>query len=49
MNNDKIDFIITWVDGNDSAWQKERNHYANYKQIEIDNNSCRFRDLGTLR
>lgn len=25
MSNDKIDFIITWVDGNDPKWQKERN------------------------
>ena len=49
MNNDKIDFVITWVDGNDSAWQKERNRFANYKQIEIDKTPCRFRDMGTLR
>ena len=49
MNNDKIDFVITWVDGNDSAWQKERNLYAGYEQLEIDNNPCRFREWDTLR
>ena len=26
MNN-KIDFVITWVDGNDPKWQKEKNKY----------------------
>ena len=23
----KVDFVITWVDGNDSEWQKEKNKY----------------------
>ena len=22
--NDKIDFVITWVNGNDAEWQKEK-------------------------
>ena len=26
--NSKIDFVITWVDGNDPAWQKERAVYS---------------------
>ena len=46
---EKIDFVITWVDGNDPAWLKERNHYAVLENEEIDNNACRFRDWGTLR
>ena len=47
--NEMIDFVITWVDGNDDAWLKERNHYAVLEKQEIDNDACRFRDWGTLR
>ena len=25
----KIDFVITWVDGNDSKWLEEKNKYKN--------------------
>ena len=25
--NDKIDAVITWVDGNDKNWLKEKNEY----------------------
>ena len=46
---EKIDFVITWVDGNDPRWQKERNHYAALEHREIDNNDARFRDWDTLR
>lgn len=46
---DKIDFLITWVDGNDPVWQKDRNYYADLEHHEIDNDPCRFRDWGTLR
>lgn len=46
---DKIDFVITWVDGNDPEWQKERNHYAVLDNREVDNNSARYRDWDTLR
>ena len=24
---DKIDFVLPWVDGSDSAWIKQRNEY----------------------
>ena len=24
----KIDFVITWVDGNDPQWRKEKNQYT---------------------
>lgn len=47
--SDKIDFVVTWVDGNDPNWQKEREHYAALGHRDIDNNACRFRDWGTLR
>ena len=47
----KIDFVITWVDGNDPEWQKERNKYLSDK-IDLNSNQnadCRYRDIGTLR
>ena len=46
---DKIDFVITWVDGNDPVWQKERSHYAALVDKDVDNSSARFRDWDTLR
>lgn len=43
----KIDFIITWVDGNDQEWQKE---YFKYKKGEnIATHSARFRDWENLQ
>ena len=46
MDN-KIDFLITWVDESDKVWQDERGHYAALLHKEID--ECRFRNWGTLR
>lgn len=46
--NDKIDFVITWVDGNDKEWQKEKAKYEKNKQ-NIDNRDIRYRDLDTLK
>jgi len=44
---DKIDFVITWVDGWDKEWQSQRNKYAGE---DPDNTAeYRFRDLGTLK
>lgn len=45
--NHPIDFVITWVDGSDEAWRKERAHY-NPADGE-DNSECRYRDWGLLR
>lgn len=44
----KIDIVITWVDGNDPAWRKEFNKY-NPKKINDTNDDSRFRDWDTLR
>lgn len=46
-----IDVVITWVDGNDSSWQKEK---AKYLNNDISNNSFvsganRFEDQGLLK
>ena len=42
-----IDFIITWVDSNDSAWQKEKTKY----QLNAHNDSRlrRYREWDTLK
>ena len=45
-NNFPIDFIITWVDGNDPEWQAEK---AQYKGIKGDSRANRYRDWDTLR
>lgn len=44
---EKIDFVITWVDGEDPEWQKEKIKY----QVESggDSRDIRFRDMGTLK
>ena len=40
-----IDFILTWVDGNDPLWQKEYQKYVGEKKI----NFAHYREYGTLR
>ena len=46
-----IDFVVTWVDGNDMEWLKEKNRYLHEydPQTKSDNPSIRFRDWDTLR
>lgn len=43
----KIDFVITWVDGEDPAWQQERARYAVGKGM--DASACRYRDWDNLQ
>lgn len=44
---EKIDFVITWVDGFDTQWQEDRNFYfqSNYGDSRIK----RYRDWGLLK
>lgn len=50
MENDKIDFVIPWVDGNDPDWIREFNKYSPNKKIfSEDLSKERFRDYGLLR
>ena len=42
-----IDFVVTWVDGGDPAWQAQRAQYA--PAGEVDARPERYRDWGTLR
>lgn len=44
---DKIDFVITWVDGDDPAWLRERNKYFAGKGM--DASECRYRDWENLQ
>ena len=46
---DKIDFVITWVDGNDPDWRKVRDHYAALEHKDVDNSIVRYRDWETLK
>ena len=47
--SDIIDFVITWVDGNDPVWRKERDRYAALEQMDIENTDARYRNWETLR
>ena len=44
--NEPIDFIITWVDGNDPNWQAEK---EKYRGTGGDKRANRYRDWDTLR
>lgn len=46
--NSKIDFVLPWVDGNDKAWQEEKNKYSGKK---TDSGNCpeRYRDWEQLK
>ncbi|MBO4862847.1 MAG: Stealth CR1 domain-containing protein [Eubacterium sp.] len=44
--NEKIDFVITWVDGDDGKWRELRDKF----QSDVnDTNEIRYRDWGTLK
>lgn len=46
----KIDFIVTWVDMDDPAWQEEFRRYSSMQRNEKNSVSeARFRDYGFLR
>lgn len=45
--NEKIDFVITWVDGNDKEWQDEKKKYSPDK--ENDDAVFRYRDWDLLK
>jgi len=46
MNN-KIDFVIPWVDPKDSKWQEDKKKYS--QLFSGDNSNKLFNDLGTLK
>lgn len=46
MSAPEIDFVITWVDGNDQAWQGEKKKYL--PPSEVDDAPERYRDWDLL-
>lgn len=45
---EKIDFVITWVDGSDEKWLKDKNNFLTNKE-NIDVSKARYRDWETLK
>ena len=43
-----IDYVFTYVDGNDPAWSSEMIKHARKHKKLLDGNSSRFRDWKTL-
>lgn len=43
-----LDFVITWVDGNDKRWQEEKNKYT-ASASQTDSRNERYRDWDNLR
>ena len=41
--NDKIDFVVTWVDGSDPKWLAEKKKYNS--SINVEEEICRYRDM----
>lgn len=48
MKNEKIDFVLIWVDSNDEQWQKEKAKYEENNK-NIDNRNIRYRDWDNLK
>ena len=46
LGMDKIDFVVTWVDGNDPMW---RNIKQQYEAKNADVRNARYRDWEQLR
>ena len=45
--NYPIDFVVTWVDGNDPVWQAEKAKYSPNKNA--DNRNVRYRDWDNMQ
>ena len=50
-NIPEIDFVITWVDGNDPDWQKQKMEYSMQPDLsqKQDDRKERYRDWDLLR
>lgn len=47
--DEKIDFVITWVDDSDPKWRKEFEYYSAKEGRAVDKDQCRYRNWDTLR
>ena len=45
----EIDFVITWVDGSDEEWRKEKAKYSKEEVRHFNSNDVRYRDWNILR
>ena len=45
----KVDFVILWVDGNDTVWKKEKELYIPKLDNEDNNSVNRYRDWENLK
>lgn len=43
-NNHPIDFVVTWVDGNDQEWKRDLVKYSDDTDSSIDKKEARYRD-----
>lgn len=48
-DNESIDFVITWVNGNDSEWDDIRRSYLNDEFMTNGNGAGRYRDWDSFR
>jgi len=46
-HHEEIDFVITWVDGNDKEWRKEKAKYN--PEVGTDDDEVRYRDWELLK
>lgn len=46
--NEKIDFVIIWVDGNDKEWRKQKSLYDG-RDFNADDSEVRYRDWDNLQ
>ncbi len=46
---DNIDFVVTWVDGNDPEWQKEKNRYLGLDETDANTGVQRYRDWDLMK
>ena len=52
LTNNAIDFVITWVNGNDPEWRKEKSLYSGdaiSNSFELDIREERYRDWDNLQ
>lgn len=58
-SRERIDFVVTWVDGSDPAWKREKDKYSRLERgelpdqpediSEVDDRDERYRDYGLLK
>lgn len=49
MEKDAIDFVVTWVDGSDERWRREKRLWKEKLTGQADDREERYRDFGLFR